>query len=88
MNFGWCNVAIVACHAPCSHDYFMMTLPSPTSKNDWFVYMPLPGKHMNYIDSHVQALECRLLYNTCFLLLFNMVITMPINQNNLFISIL
>ncbi|KAF5761976.1 putative alcohol O-acetyltransferase [Helianthus annuus] len=31
---------------------YVMTLPSPTSHNDWVVYMHLPITQMNYIESH------------------------------------
>ncbi|KAK9074435.1 hypothetical protein SSX86_007033 [Deinandra increscens subsp. villosa] len=53
MDFGWGKVAFGSCHVPSSrNDSYVMTLPSPTNNNDWIIYMHLPMKHMNYIESH------------------------------------
>ncbi|KAK1406594.1 hypothetical protein QVD17_42035 [Tagetes erecta] len=53
MDFGWGKVVIGSCHVPSYRkDCYVMTLTSPSNKNDWVVYMHLPMKHMNYIESH------------------------------------
>ncbi|KAJ0449185.1 putative alcohol O-acetyltransferase [Helianthus annuus] len=53
MDFGWGKVVFGSCHVPSDRtDCYVMTLPSPTNNNDWIVYMHLPMKHMNYIESH------------------------------------
>ncbi|KAI3764057.1 hypothetical protein L2E82_14057 [Cichorium intybus] len=53
MDFGWGKVAFGSCHVPSGRkDTYVMTLPSPTNKDDWIVYMHLPMKHMNYIEAH------------------------------------
>ncbi|KAI3497989.1 hypothetical protein L1887_33667 [Cichorium endivia] len=53
MDFGWGKVAFGSCHVPCGrNDFYVMTLPSPTNKEDWVVYMHLPTKLMNYIEAH------------------------------------
>ncbi|KAI3671903.1 hypothetical protein L1987_87100 [Smallanthus sonchifolius] len=53
MDFGWGKVVFGSCHVPSGReDCYVSTLPSPTNNNDWVVYMHLPMKHMNYIESH------------------------------------
>ncbi|KAM0000171.1 putative alcohol O-acetyltransferase [Helianthus debilis subsp. tardiflorus] len=53
MDFGWGKVVFGSCHLPSSRiDSYVMTLTSPTNSNDWVVYMHLPTKQMNYIESH------------------------------------
>lgn len=53
MDFGWGKVAFGSCHVPRGRkDFYVMTLPSPTNKEDWVVYMHLPMIHMNYIEAH------------------------------------
>ncbi|KAI3497994.1 hypothetical protein L1887_33673 [Cichorium endivia] len=53
MDFGWGKVAFGSCHVPSARkDCYVMTLPSPTNKEDWVVYMHLPIKHVNYIEAH------------------------------------
>ncbi|KAL7603752.1 hypothetical protein Lser_V15G15371 [Lactuca serriola] len=53
IDFGWGKVAFGSCHVPRGRkDFYVMTLPSPTNKEDWVVYMHLPMIHMNYIEAH------------------------------------
>ncbi|KAI3744186.1 hypothetical protein L1987_57262 [Smallanthus sonchifolius] len=53
MDFGWGKVVFGSCHVPSGReDCYVSTLPSPTNNNDWVIYMHLPMKHMNYIESH------------------------------------
>ncbi|KAK1425468.1 hypothetical protein QVD17_20820 [Tagetes erecta] len=53
MNFGWGKGVFGSCHVPSGRqDLFVMTSPSPTNNNDWIVYMHLPMKQMNYIETH------------------------------------
>ncbi|MFS7898535.1 putative alcohol O-acetyltransferase [Helianthus anomalus] len=55
MDFGWGKVVFGSCHVPSDRtDCYVMTLPSPTNNNDWIVYMHLPMKEMNYIESHAR----------------------------------
>ncbi|KAL8249645.1 hypothetical protein R6Q59_006513 [Mikania micrantha] len=57
VDFGWGKVAFGSCHVPsCRLDRYVMTLPSPTSNNDWVVYMRLPSKHMKYIETHASRM--------------------------------
>nr|XP_043625849.1 coniferyl alcohol acyltransferase-like [Erigeron canadensis] len=57
MDFGWGKVAFGSCYLPSGRqDCYVMTLPSPTNKNDWVVYMRLPLKHMNYIEKHASQI--------------------------------
>ncbi|KAJ9558816.1 hypothetical protein OSB04_013430 [Centaurea solstitialis] len=53
MDFGWGKVAFGSCHVPSKRkDCYVMTLPSPTNNDDWVVYMHMPMKHTNYIETH------------------------------------
>ncbi|XP_076889617.1 coniferyl alcohol acyltransferase-like [Bidens hawaiensis] len=53
MDFGWGKVVFGSCHVPSGRsDCYVMTLPSPTKSDDWVVYLHLPKKQLNYIESH------------------------------------
>nr|XP_043625851.1 coniferyl alcohol acyltransferase-like [Erigeron canadensis] len=57
IDFGWGKVTLGSCHFPSDRkDCFVMTMGSPINSEDWVVFMHMPKKHLNYIEtkaSHV-----------------------------------
>lgn len=52
MDFGLGKLVFGSCHAPASRpDCYVMTMASPANEHDWVVYMHLPRKHLNYVES-------------------------------------
>lgn len=53
IDFGWGKVTFGSCHIPSTrNDCFVMTMGSPTSKEDWVIYMHMPKKHLNFMEDH------------------------------------
>nr|XP_043625852.1 coniferyl alcohol acyltransferase-like [Erigeron canadensis] len=57
IDFGWGKVTLGSCHVPSGRkDCFVMTMGSPINNEDWVVFMHMPKKHLNYVEteaSHV-----------------------------------
>lgn len=52
-DFGWGKLVFGSCYVPMARsDYYVMTMASPIKDDDWVVYMRLPMKHLNYMESH------------------------------------
>ncbi|KAI7725322.1 hypothetical protein M8C21_029670 [Ambrosia artemisiifolia] len=57
MDFGWGKLVFGSCYAPAARrDYYVMTMSSPVKTDDWIVYMHLPKKHLNYMETHASHL--------------------------------
>ncbi|KAK9051216.1 hypothetical protein SSX86_027842 [Deinandra increscens subsp. villosa] len=53
IDFGWGKLTFGSCYVPSERkDCFVMTMGSPMNNEDWVVYMHLPKKHVNYVETH------------------------------------
>nr|XP_043625673.1 coniferyl alcohol acyltransferase-like [Erigeron canadensis] len=52
IDFGWGKVKLGTCHLPSNRsDSFVMIMCSPIKNEDWVVFMRMPKKHLNYIET-------------------------------------
>ncbi|KAF5795271.1 putative alcohol O-acetyltransferase [Helianthus annuus] len=57
MDFGWGKLVFGSCYVPVARrDCYVMTMSSPVKTDDWIVYMHLPRKHLNYMETHASHL--------------------------------
>ncbi|XP_076914234.1 coniferyl alcohol acyltransferase-like [Bidens hawaiensis] len=57
MDFGWGKLVFGSCYVPMTRrDCYVMTMASPVKVDDWVVYMHLPRKHLNYMETHASHL--------------------------------
>ncbi|KAI3817113.1 hypothetical protein L1987_10902 [Smallanthus sonchifolius] len=57
MDFGWGKLVFGSCYVPVARrDCYVMTMASPAKDDDWVVYMHLPRKQLNYMETHASHL--------------------------------